>query len=604
MEIKDLLLKNVSENKFFDICNFIEEVYLMEYDILILMARKFFNLFCVFHEINCEKYERLKIPYENKGKIITNRALPLIRYDVQNCKMKKIIVADDIIIHGRSIREVYDELERLCPYLDILLMSYVRNDHDKTTYEDIIERIQSRYLVEVHEWRELSDEIVNMFYMSGRPYISYLPYFSLNIEWKDLKDKLIGEEWLSIANEDMQRYEVSAYIYTGDKLKIFNELNCCQICAIRIYHYSLIDKTVVVPYFCMNVLEEKQLEELSDFFRDNFLELEYLSLVEENDGANEMRIMELEYALSAWMGMYFLDVLKLPISIWHKDIEDYNFCGRVISDAILAENEIKRMIEKVKRVSQQAFKAKPKWDNKSTILQGKYRELKEVYIKNFGRWNEMRKWHGNNEDYGQRFIDNYLAINGNIDEERCKNNDIEKKRLFGMPIAYILEDMVEFLYELFGCEKSKEYYIRQVFAALIVSVDSGRGTIVTKIGGKPSESRCNESVIYAGEQNYKFYANTNFPIMYGLYLIEQELKQNNASDKIISCKREMVEKFVQYLEKEKIFYIKEELLQIANLDLKNCYKKFLQNAFEKYYQNAVLDKAITMALGICSKIIK
>ena len=53
MKIKDVLKKYLSEERIMDIQDFVEELYQKEFDWLILMARKFFNLFCVFHEMNC-----------------------------------------------------------------------------------------------------------------------------------------------------------------------------------------------------------------------------------------------------------------------------------------------------------------------------------------------------------------------------------------------------------------------------------------------------------------------------------------------------------------------------------------------------------------------
>jgi len=59
MKIKELLKEYISEELFNDLAGFVEELYLMDYEYLVLMARKFYNLFYVFHEINCEKYKKM-----------------------------------------------------------------------------------------------------------------------------------------------------------------------------------------------------------------------------------------------------------------------------------------------------------------------------------------------------------------------------------------------------------------------------------------------------------------------------------------------------------------------------------------------------------------
>lgn len=598
--IEKLLLKNISEDKFFDLCNFIEEVYLMEYDVLVLMARKFFNLFCVFQDINCRRYRRLNIPYENKGKIVTNRALPLIKNDIQNNKFKKIVVADDIIIHGRSIREVYDDVTALCPEVEVLLVSYVRNDKEMSAYEDIVDKISSRYLLDVHEWRELSDEIINIFYMSGRPYISYLPYFSLEIKWENLKGRLHRDDCISIHSADMLKYEIEAFMYTGKELDVFRNLKCCQICAVRFYHYPQINEVIAIPYFCMHILADKSVNNISDMIRNKYFVEEYLDLVRRNNGADEMRIIELEYAFSTWMCMYLFNLLEISIKEWHREIEEYTFCGRFLPDSVLSNQEIEQCLREVYDLGDQLVIEKPVIGNDTQLLLDKCRELEHLYKKNFCKWNQMRQWVDGRKDYLQRLIDNYLAVNGLLDEERCLRQNITKKRLFGMPVASILEYLADFLYDLDNGQREKESYVRQVFATILTSIDSGRGAIINKVPPRESVDGYIESVIYAGEQNYKFYDNTNFPIMYGLYIIEQETSQQNNPKITDICKKAMVDQFADYLEKEQIFYIKEELLQISNWDISGNFGRFLQNSYNAYYGNPVLGKAVNMATDICS----
>lgn len=603
MNTKSILLKYISEERFSDICNFIETLYLMEYDVLILMARKFYNLFCVFHEENCRKYQRLEIPYQNSGKIVTNRALPLIRNDIINRKYKKIVVADDIIIHGRTIREVYDELISMCPELDVLLMSYARNDKDTSIYEDILSRMDSRYLIGEYERSALSDEIVNIFYIAGRPYISYLPYFTLNLKWKDLKARLSDKDCLSIHNPDMKKYGIEAYLYIGKELEVFRGIRCCKKSAIRLYYYSQLDKILMIPYFYMEIMEEKFLDEISDYVRNHFLEAEYQELLERNSYADEMRIMELEYLLSTWMGMYFLNEIQCSEYEWHKEMESYNFCVKILSETRPSSHEIEDYVKGFREISDHVPSRKVNKDGGNREVQtllDKYNDLKNKYTTNYDRWQKMKAWDAEQSDYERRFISDYLAANGELDEKRCKEEDNKRKRLFGVPVSYILDDMSDYLYELFEHKEEKEDYANRVFAALIALADSGQGTIIVKAEKPNSHNRYTESVIYAGEQNYKFYENTNFPIMYGLYLIERKSVQEDVSEKIEERKTMMIEAFAAYLERENIFYIKEEMLQIAAFSLSDIYKNFLQNSYEKYFGNKVLDKAVTMALNICS----
>lgn len=600
MRIEELLLKNIPKSRYIDICNFVEELYLMEYDILILMARKFFNLFCVFHYINCQKYKCLGIPYQHERKIITNRAIPLIADDLKNNRLKSIVVADDIIIHGRSIREIYDELIRLNPEADVLLTSYVRNDEDTTAYQDIKEKISTRYLMKMNEWRELSDEIVNIFYLTGRPYISYLPYFTVDMGWEELKEKLDDAAVFSITNSDMQRHKTDAFMYAGKELELFQQLEYCKVCAIRFYYYSEMDEIIAIPYFCMEAVDGKALNKISDYVRKNYLKREYLELTKRNAGADEMRPMELEYALSAWMSMYFFDLLSIKVREWHKDIEDYNFFEQILAEEMLHEQEVIEIISRIGENVKENCVVQSVLNDEIKILIGRFKDLKTSYKENYSKWRKTAPWQ--KLSYEQRFVDNYLTINGRLDEERCKAKEkkIENKRLYGIPVTYMLEDMTEYLYELYEKKQSKDVYLKRAFAAILRSIDSGRGTIIPKVVESGSKSMYSESVIYAGEQNYKFYDNTNFPIMYGLYLIEQKSRRGDTSVRLADRKSKLVNSFVEYLDRERVFYIKEEMLQISQENISDGYGKFLQNSYKKYAKDPLLDQAVTMAIDICN----
>lgn len=603
MDKKNLLLRYIPEEQFADISDFVATLYLMEYDILILMARKFYNLFCVFHEENCRKYKRLGIPYQNSGKIVTHRALPLIRNDIISQKYKKVVVADDIIIHGRSIKQVYNELISMCSEVDVLLMSYARNDKDTRIYKDILSKIDSRYLIDECERRALSNEIVNTFYIAGRPYISYLPYFTLNLRWDDLKRRLSDEDCLSIQDSDMKKYGIEAYLYIGKELDIFRGIRCCKKCVVRLYYYSQLDQILMIPYFLIDIMEEKFLEKISDYVRKHFLEPEYQKLLERNSPATEMRSMELEYILSVWAGMYFMNRVLCSEYTWHKEIEKYNFCVEILPEIRLSARKIEEYAKGFRQVADDIFGEEvKKSDNNSEVqtLLRKYNDIKIKYTTNYDRWKKMTAWDKGQSDYEMRFISNYLAENGELDEERCKVNSGNNNRLFGVPVSFILDDMSVYLFELFGPKEKQGYYSDRVFAALIGTADSGRGTIVIKTEKTDNRHEYTESVIYAGEQNYKFYENTNFPVMYGLYLIERQSTLEEVPDKIAKRKQKMVEKFIEYLESEEIFYIKEEVLQIAGFNLSNLYKNFLQDSYEKYSGNKVLNMAVTMALDICN----
>lgn len=602
MNEKDLLQEQLSEDVYFDLCKFIEELYLSEYDILILMARKFFNLFCIFHKLNCDKYERMGIPYKNEGKIITNRALPLFETDIKSGKYRKIVIADDIIIHGRTIREVYKDLLKLYPNIEVTFASYMRNEDEGIAYNEIGSLIKSRHIVRTEKWREMSDEIVKTFYISGRPYISYLPFFTLDISWEKLKEKIAPDQCLSLASSDMRLYGIDAFLYTGEELNRFNCLKSCDICSLRFYHYSLVDKVLAVPYYNMDVVEISILTIISDFVRNNYLEVKYSELVRNNDGAEEMRAMELEYVLSTWMAIDFFGQTGIPVKEWHRDIEMYNFYEKLLPDEMPDHQQILETAKRLQELGKSIEIVRPASNNGS--LEQKYRELQDKYKKYYEKWMKLNNWllqdMDKNTSFLQRFAENHLAINGDLDEKNWETGEEKSKRLYGVSLSKMIDDLAGFFHKLTYKDISHERCKQIVFETIIMSVDSGMGTIVKRVN-KIAGKKYYESVLYAGEQNYKFYENTNLPVMYGLYLVEKKMP-GQSKESISDKKQKFIQEAEKYMIENNYFYIEEEMQYLAKKhDLRKEYGVFLQHSIYKYSQNPVLEKMIHIALDICDK---
>lgn len=600
MDIREVLQKNLSGRRVRDICDFVENLYLLDYDLMILMARKFFNLFCVFHELNCKKYQRMKIPYlqENK-KIVTDRALPLLKSKIGK-EYKKIVIADDIIIYGRSIKRVYDEIEQVCPDIDIYLTCYMMNHVDAQLQgsESILRsKVQYRYLAESDEWKMLSDEIVQIFYLSGRPYISYLPYYTLKGDWSRQTGGFDDDQVFHISSDDMKHYGIKSFMYTGSELEIFRRLPFVKTCCLRFYYYKPIDKTVVIPYCSANVLEDTYLEELSDYIRKRYFTRDYRMLLKENSNGHSMRVMELEYTLSVWMAMFFFATRQVENYDWKRDIEIYNFVTEILPENELQVGEIENAVNELMKFDYK--EVAPKTQAYDKVLEENFEELKKKYLRKANLW-KKKTCNEVYESYIQRFLENYLKLNGDIDDKEVKkvsqNKDFDKRgRHYGLPISYILNSIKED-YEKWG-ETTPEKCEKKCYAAILCAADSGKGTIVTRY---LQDKGISESLIYAGEQNYKFYENTNFPFLYGLYIIEQEGKRD-----IMRKKRIFRMRFLQYLKANHIFYRWEETQQIIRLEIGQLYGQFLMNSYDKHMKDsraekASLKKAVTMALEICS----
>lgn len=604
-KIIHLLREELGDTLFNDICDFIDELYLMEYDLLILMARKFYSLFCVFHEINRRRHEILSIPYECKGKIITNRALPLLKGKLNNGLYNKVLIADDIIIHGRTIKEVYDEVIGCNQDIEARVLSYYCNEERNEVYESIKEKVFARYKVRIGERKELSDKIVNTFFLSGRPYVSYVPFFELDIKWEDLCNN-IKDDYINIACGGMQQYEIKAIAYSGDEVSLFNELPYCGTSIIRFYNYQKIDKIIAIPYFVMESINYDKMVKFSDIIRESFLMKEYQKILLSGGNVDENRVMEAEYIFSAWLGMYFFDKFKISIKKWHKEIEKHNFVTYLLPEKILRAEEIENTIKSIKiedgllpSITIPLADANDQEDTNYKCLYYKYEQLKKKYRKLYSEHKkEEVTWKKDEEEIDSiyRFVMELIAENGNIDEaqynETSQNgkSGLYARRLYGLPLLRLVDELAEYFVSL---EFSGNNLKNHILAAIIMAADSGRATIVTRVVHGKDNIYFYESLVHAGEQNYKFYEETNFPGLYGLYIVELDAKRYR--ENIKKCKNSFLEKYVNYMREKGIFCDKEEMLQFINTDISKTYGEYLSYSYNRYCREPVVLDVINMA---------
>lgn len=590
--IRKNILRYLPQEQINDICDFMEELYLMEYDLLILMARKFFNFFFIFHELNCEKYTKMGIPFRHGRKIITNYAIPVLKPDIQKGDYSKIIIADDIIIHGRTISDLYEQLVRIVPKgTEILLKSYGRKKEESTFLEPLEDKIQVRYYLEEEKRKALSDQIVRTFYMSGRPYVAYVPCFHIALPHSQIIDawKTEGEEFYDISSLDMRNMNLYAYSYAGRELKRFRELPVCDVCCIRIYFYEDIKRTILIPYMHLNAMDDEQVEELSRLLRTLGLREEYLKKVESIQGEYEFRVREAEYCISSWMAMFFLQKTGIRLLEWDKQIETYNFSEWLLEEDVPAEKEIE---EKLLALEDFFLKQKKVEDftPDSRELESRYHEVVKDYLKNVRDAEGELPWNdGENVEEVQGLIERLLQCNGQLDEKRFLEQKPGKKRLLGYPLSFLIHDI----------GKKMEISPNRVFAACLMACDSGEGTIVKRTIINQEGKSCTESVIHAGEQNYKFYENMNFPILYGFYELEQRALRKGTLYLLGEWKKRLLGEYIEYMRKNRIFFIEEEVRGLSTVLLGEQYGEYILNSFKKYRNNVCLKYILDEVDGIC-----
>lgn len=174
--------------------------------------------------------------------IMSDKAIPYY-----GKKMKgKIAIADDILIHGRTIGNIYKLLKEYNINLPIQIFGYKKDTAPLKAELQNITKVES---IECKsEWRDLSNKIVRCIYASNVPYTSFVTAF-FQYGNNDFLNKLKDIESIQIiknTDESQEQEGLSSfYCYENDD-KFLNSLALAK--GIRLYWNKHIEKLTIIPY--------------------------------------------------------------------------------------------------------------------------------------------------------------------------------------------------------------------------------------------------------------------------------------------------------------------------------------------------------------------
>lgn len=197
-------------------------------------------------------------------------------------------------------------------------------------------------------------------------------------------------------------------------------------------------------------------------------------------------------------------------------------------------------------------------------------------------------------DSTRAMMGKFLYKNGEMDEKKYleskDENEEERKtlqngnqRLMGYPLVK-MNDKLQSL----GTE-----WLR----AVLYAIDFGKGSIVPKCfesGGK----QWYFSVLHAGEQNYKYLANTYFPFLFGLYRLEQTETGQKDPAALREWKKSFMEQYRPYWKGQKQFFFEEDLDILEEMNVTVDFGEVLDNISWDYFGDPDLDYAIKLSKNV------
>lgn len=528
-ELKKRVISAISDKTYYGLINFAEKIYNADHDVVILMARKASNLYQALLPLLREEYlgsieEEHKSRGNHTAEVISDRAIERVLSDIKEngkkTKYKRILVADDIIIHGTTIARIREKLQKAYAEAGIPedeyqidIMAYAENiDGIALSAKDIC---NANTIVKCSRssWKKISNRIINILHIMGRTYTSYVPNAEIrmdSLQGKSIASYIREGKVKEIRDLNMQRRNVRVYVGIQESE---DEYAICE--TYRIFEYKHLNKYVFVPMVIINPINEEMLK--------RYIEILSEYVTEESRPGIEKMAWDFETEYPYRLAIYILSSLagwKFFEAAFGQKADDCNYEVREeimnFSCPFLCKfsgaGDAAKISETFREINiaYNRLKAEMVYLEDQAMgedVQQLKSEVDEIvkYVQREGKEKES--------EFSDDIIAKIMETNSRLDEEKFgvwkgeKRKEI-RKRMKGISVA-----------NMYGQLKWRSDSVERNSKALIHAIDTGKGSIVPFIV-KCSNQKIFISMLRSGEQNYRYYVDNYLPIMYGFYLLE------------------------------------------------------------------------------------
>lgn len=267
----------------------------------IFKARRCQVLFQIFMPIILKNEQDIHI----YGEFISDHAIARCKEEII---ASSAVILDDILIHGRGLQDVYEELDASYENQNIHVYVHKMNKEADSMNRKLKAKLEFDSSIFGWEWRELSTQLVNVIQATATPYIStmatYISKRGLNLQKAD--------EFFAIfdnANADHKRVgTTSLVLFEHDPLPELFQAWGYDAC-IRCYANEEMEKTAYVPYIFFKpssyVDIESFCEKTSAHLNDKFIALKEELLLKADNKEKLKYKAYLVNTLLNWMyGLY------------------------------------------------------------------------------------------------------------------------------------------------------------------------------------------------------------------------------------------------------------------------------------------------------------
>ncbi len=550
----DTLVESIGKAWFLKLLEFVIEVMESPYSVKVLMVRRFFDVYCAFEEIVDYLYEGTVAV---KGRIMTNLSIALCEEQLKN---EKILVVDDIVLHGRALDDVFQYLTQQCGCKkeNIDFTVFIRNKDKKLIQSEAFERLAEKEVVSNGRWRMLSSGIVDALSITGQPYISYLPYAEFDMESEEAGKilALMERQKSEKLTTDTQKYYgiESDLLFVEDLGDCFEyEFAFSRRNMIRVYQYKKLSKLLIIPYAFLRPLNTDSVASFIEGVKDKYVRFEETAFFYVERGAEVAYSCErykyvcsvMTYLASMVLGLRFCSHLGISAT-WQEKI-GWTALG---CETFLTCENAADVLHMFRQKGEEWFCGR----EIGAAEGGKQDETEALVNRTF------RLRQGQKVEF-EWFIDHYLPLSGKEDERRATEN---KKRMRGLELSGLASR--------FGEESP-----RRIWKKMIKVIDSGKGTLMLAVN-KAGTRQYVDSLLLAGEQN--FACNEETLIFLALPLMQWEA----------FCRLNHLEKTVQEKKEELVREILREHSALRNEVAEEEWKELIQTDVLSDYRDYYLKK--------------
>lgn len=298
--------ESVLKDRYYHLFNlYFESIISGKYDYVVLVTRRAYILFEIF--LICMMQHGFTRDMLNV-KIITSDSIFLLGLDDCKYKEKRYLILDDIIINGRTIKTVYENLKQKLHVKNIKIASMEYCENAKAL-DNLNEYLSDDFKVSEQIWKADSNLLTDLIISSNIGYTAFVPsYIFSNVDDNEIESLLEKLE----TNNTLQKVDSrvlsdcgvqSFFYFWNEKEKL--EINIkpednIPVCT-RLY-YNKQDKTfTVIPYvFLDNVLTSECIDYCNYLLRNQGSTLSGCmeQFIKEDENRNEKLALLYKYVIS------------------------------------------------------------------------------------------------------------------------------------------------------------------------------------------------------------------------------------------------------------------------------------------------------------------